>query len=98
MPDNIKAKPARKRNSRSVKNISENQMGMVNAVGLGLDLNDHRPCNFCKKQYNTPEDDKPTDQWIACILDAKYGCTTVVQSMPAFLVTRTSYASNVSLS
>jgi len=27
---------------------------------------DHTPCKFCGKRFNTPEDDKPEDDWIVC--------------------------------
>jgi len=27
---------------------------------------DHTPCQFCGKQFNMPEDDKPEDDWIMC--------------------------------
>jgi len=27
---------------------------------------DHTPCQFCKKQYNTPGDDKGDEEWLPC--------------------------------
>jgi len=27
---------------------------------------DHTPCKFCGKRFNTPEDDKPEDDWLMC--------------------------------
>jgi hypothetical protein len=36
-------------------------------VGLPVaEEDDHTPCRFCGKQYNTKEDDKITDEWLQC--------------------------------
>ena len=30
-------------------------------------VDDHQPCQFCGKRYNTKEDDKPEDDWFECV-------------------------------
>ena len=49
-------KPIKRRRKATEKTVSSRK----------LTDGDHTPCSYCRKRYNTAEDDKPEDDWLQC--------------------------------
>ena len=58
------------RQKPSKENENKGKTKVKKTVATKSQVDDHTPCHFCGKQYDTPDDDKNDEEWLCCV-----GCT-----------------------
>ena len=48
-------------------NVGETKQSKNQKVTSGSTSDDHTPCHYCKKRFDTPDDDKKDDDWLPCL-------------------------------